>query len=113
MSETLRVRGDKLDESDYCIDVVVTDVTLDGIIHLEENVSSSPRSWTMKMDEWEDLKDNNYAAKLSDLSDPNHSIWTTLKELYNSSDDSAVSSVSATIETNALDLFRIVMRAMQ
>lgn len=110
---TLRLLGSELDEPELFVDATLDEVDLDGVVHLTEGVDTDPRSWQLHVDTLDELRADNLAAKHSDLSDPTHDVWTTLSELHDHADDTALTDIDATVETNAQSVYRNVVRAMQ
>lgn len=108
---TLRILGTTLDESDYFIDCTVTNVTVDGTVELEENGVESPRTWTTDIETITEWRSGNEAVDHANLTDPSHTLWTTLKTLYSARNDPAISEVATAVGTNAERLFEAVVEA--
>jgi len=111
MSDHLRIVGRYLDERDLYVDAVVTNVDLDGNVKLDEDVSSAPRTWSIPLDELNELREQNYAVDIADLSVPDHGIWSELDDVYQKANDSRLSDIDSTIETQCEELVRHVIRA--
>lgn len=105
MSDTYRILGTKLDVEELYVDATVTDVTIEGVIHLEEDTQANPRTWTADLDTFHEWQDENNAAKRSALADPDHVIWEHLSGLYEVRTDNVVNGLARNLETSASDIF--------
>lgn len=110
-TQTLRIRGSKLGESDTFVDATVDDYAMSGHARLVEDTNTAPREWTVvtsKLDEWREEGD---LADKGELSDSTHEIWTLIEELESNVGDPSLASAEGELQELVDQLFATTTEA--
>ena len=108
MGDTYRIDGTCLDVPELWVDATVTNVAIDGTVSLEEDVSD-PRTWTTDIDTFEQWQTRNRVAARTNLSDPDHHIWTDLSEVYEGRTHGPHDDASESLKTYCQDILTTLL----
>lgn len=108
---TLRIYGSILDESETYIDAEITDVDLDGNVHLSAT-DSTDRTWTLPLETVNNLRDKHLAARHSDISHVSHDVWTQLEGVSTDLSTEPFASAEMDVSERLEDIFASVMAIM-
>jgi hypothetical protein len=112
-NSTVRLRGALLDASDTYIDCAVGPYSLSGHIRLTEDVSTNPREWTVEAADLRKWEQNNTAAPVAVLTDPDGDVWSVISDLEAAANNAAVAPGQGEIQSLADELFKTAIRAQR